>query len=62
MPKPEKIVINTSPLIALVAALGDLMILQLLYKKVLVPYEVSQEIITGGKTNFAVTPEFDIGK
>ncbi len=55
MPKPEKIVINTSPLIALVAALGDLMILQLLYKKVLVPYEVSQEIITGGKTNFAVT-------
>jgi hypothetical protein len=30
MPKTEKIVINTSPLIALVAAWGDLSILSLL--------------------------------
>jgi hypothetical protein len=28
MPKPERIVINTSPLISLVAALGDLKVLR----------------------------------
>ncbi len=57
MPKPERIVINTSPLIALVAALGELRILQYLYREVLVPYEVGKEILVGGTTNFAV-PEF----
>lgn len=55
MPNPEKIVINTSPLIALVAAWGDLTILQSLYQEVLVPFEVCQEIIAGGNNNFAVT-------
>jgi predicted nucleic acid-binding protein len=51
---PERIVINTSPLIALVAALGNLNILQSLYTEVLVPFEVCQEIHKGGTTNFAV--------
>lgn len=48
MPETHKIVINTAPLIALVAALGDLMILQSLYTQVFVPFEVGQEILTGG--------------
>ncbi len=56
MPKTEKIVINTSPLIALVAANGDLNILRFLYKEVLVPFEVCQEIRTGGSNNFAIAP------
>jgi predicted nucleic acid-binding protein len=54
MPSPNQIVINTSPLIAIVAALGDLKILQSLYIDVLVPFEVSQEILIGGSTGFAV--------
>ncbi|MFB2837771.1 DUF3368 domain-containing protein [Floridanema evergladense] len=54
MPNSEKIVINTSPLIALVAALGDLTILQSLYTEVLVPFEVCQEILSGGSSNFAI--------
>lgn len=51
----DKIVINTSPLIALIAALNDLTILQFLYQEVFVPWEVCQEILTGGKTNFGIT-------
>ena len=54
MPKTDKIVINTSPLIALIAALNDLKILQFLYQEVFVPWEVCQEILTGGTTNFGV--------
>lgn len=45
---------NTGPLIALVAAVGDLSILGELYRQVLVPYEVAEEMRAGGKTNFAV--------
>ncbi len=54
MPKAHSIVINKSPIIALVAALGELGILQSLYREVRVPYEVSQEILVGGTTNFGV--------
>lgn len=54
MPNPSPIVINTSPLIALVAGLGDLKILQSLYTNVFVPFEVCQEIIQGGKTGFGL--------
>lgn len=49
-----RIVINTSPLIALVAAWGDLTRLASLYQDVLVPFEVAQEILKGGINNFAV--------
>ncbi|NEP90721.1 MAG: DUF3368 domain-containing protein [Okeania sp. SIO2C2] len=54
MPNPQKIVINTSPLIALIAAVNDLTILQSLYSEVHVPLEVCQEILAGGTNNFAV--------
>ncbi len=54
MPRTERIVINTGPLIALVAALGNLNILKSLYKEVLVPLEVNHEILAGGPNGFAV--------
>lgn len=50
----KSIVINTGPIIALVAALGDLTILEKLYREVLVPYEVCSEILQGGAASFAV--------
>jgi predicted nucleic acid-binding protein len=50
----KKIVINTGPTIALVAAWGDLKILKELYKQVIVSHEVSQEILAGGANGFAV--------
>jgi predicted nucleic acid-binding protein len=58
MPSPEKMVINTSPLISLVAALGELRILDVLYRQVLVPFEVCQEILQGSASGFAVS-EFE---
>ncbi|MBD2506443.1 DUF3368 domain-containing protein [Nostoc muscorum FACHB-395] len=57
MPNTEIIVINTAPLISLVAAFGDLDVLQL-YTQVLVPFEVCQELLAGGASGFAVT-EFE---
>lgn len=58
MPKTTEIVINTGPIIALVAALGDLRVLESLYQRVLVPLEVSNEIRAKGSRKFAVA-EFD---
>lgn len=52
------LVINTGPLLALVAALGDLGILRDLYRNVHVPFEVCQEIMVGGASGFAV-PQFE---
>ena len=55
---PEaRIVINTGPLLALIAALGDLTILKSLYTEVLVPAEVGSEILAGGTSGFGV-PQF----
>jgi predicted nucleic acid-binding protein len=51
MPETQEIVINPGPLIALVAGLGDLSILQM-YRRVCVPLEVSQELLVGGGTRF----------
>ena len=44
MPEGEKkeLVINTGPIIALVAAMGDLGILQNLYSRVVVPQKVCE--------------------
>jgi predicted nucleic acid-binding protein len=53
-----KLVINTCPILALVAATGDLRVLQPLYEQVIVPWEVSQEISAGGPDSYAVK-EFD---
>ena len=50
--------INTSPLMALVAAWGDLTRLETLYRQVWVPFEVCQEILNGGARQFAVS-EFE---
>jgi predicted nucleic acid-binding protein len=49
----QELVINTGPLLALIAALGDLEVLQL-YQNVWVPFEVRQEILAGGATGFGV--------
>ncbi len=54
MPETRIIAINTSPLIALVAALGDLRLLQDLYDEVWVSREVCQEIARGGSSGFAI--------
>lgn len=57
MHETQDIVINTSPLITLVAALGNLRVLQI-YRHVWVPLEVSQEIVEGGAAKFALA-EFE---
>ena len=54
MPETKELVINTGPLLALIAGVGDLSLLELLYKRVLVPFEVCQEIAAGGASNFGV--------
>ncbi len=54
----KPIVINASPLLALIAAWGDLERLRGLYHQVLVPFEVCAEIRHGGVSNFGVA-EFE---
>jgi len=54
MHEPRRIVINTGPILALVSAMGDLEILKELYEEVYIPLEVSNEIMTGGTTGFAI--------
>ena len=49
----KSIVINTSPIIALVAGLGDLSILRHFYKSVVVTKEVADELLFSGLSNFA---------
>lgn len=57
MPNTEEIVINTSPTIGLVAALGNLDVLQI-YKRGLVPGEVADELLVEKNGRFAAT-EFE---
>jgi len=52
MPETQEIVINTGPMIAIVAALGDLEVLKI-YRRVCVPLEVCGEITTGESSCFA---------
>lgn len=55
MPDRSKIIVtNTTPLIALTAATGNLDILRQLYTRVVVPYEVAAEIKAGGKEAFGI--------
>lgn len=54
MPKDERMVINTGPLLALIAALGNLSILDRLYDHVIVPSIVVQEVLAGGKNGLGV--------
>lgn len=55
MPECRNIVVNTGPLIALIAAMGDLSFLSSMYERILVPFEVCREIASGGKTGFAIS-------
>ncbi len=54
MPKSRRIVINTGPLLSLVAGLNDLKILADLYDEVHVPIEVGQEVLAGGKSGMGI--------
>jgi len=56
MPETQEIVIDTGPLIALVAATESLSVLQI-YRRVWVPCEVAEELSAGGAAQFAL-PEF----
>lgn len=51
----REIVINTGPVIALVAATGSLNWLSAMYRRVWVPHEVMAEISAGGPSNPEVT-------
>lgn len=52
---PKELVINTTPLISLLAGLGNLDVLPFMYSKVHVPFAVCQEVLAGGKNNFGVS-------
>lgn len=54
MHKKKDIVINTGPLLALIAAFNDLSILNGLYNRVLVSREVILEIEAGGSSGFGM--------
>ena len=55
MPDREvRIVVNTGPLLALVAATGGLDVLRGLYREILAPREVHAEILAGGTDGFGV--------
>lgn len=53
------LVTNTTPLIALTAATGDLAILRFLYDRVVVPRKVADELRAGGKNAFGVDVSAD---
>ena len=57
MLETQEIVINTSPIISLVAATGDLRVLQI-YRQAWVPLAVNQELAAGGAAGFALS-EFE---
>ena len=48
------LVTNTTPLIALVAATGNLEVLRFLYARVVVPLEVAEEVRAGGNQSFGL--------
>jgi predicted nucleic acid-binding protein len=55
MPERSAVLVsNTTPLIALTAALGSLDILKFMYVRVVVPFEVAQEVRAGGQTSFGI--------
>ena len=55
MPERNQVLVsNTTPLISLVAATGSLEVLRFLYRRVVVPYEVAEEVRAGGRHAFGV--------
>jgi predicted nucleic acid-binding protein len=61
MPENKSLVINTGPLLALIAGYGDLSLLEKLYQHVLEPFEVCQEIESGGAKAFGVKTFYQDG-
>ncbi len=61
MPETDAIVVNTGPLLALIAGWGELKILNRLYARVVVPFEVREEVLAGGSTGFGVDVFEDAG-
>jgi len=59
MHKTKEIVMNTGPILALIAGFGNLNILKSLYKSVFIPYEVCEEIFAGGTSGFGVKEFYD---
>lgn len=55
---PERLVINTTPILSIIASQGSLDLLGKLYGKVVVPMEVAEEVLSGGRSRFGVT-EFE---
>lgn len=55
MPEKKSVVIDTGPILSIIAAFGSLEVLSKLYKKVLVPLEVCDEILAGGPKSFGIT-------
>jgi len=54
MHKTKELVINTGPLLAMIAGIGNLSFLEEMYKRILVPFEVCREIEAGGSSGFGV--------
>lgn len=54
MHETEELVINTGPILALIAGIGNLSLLDILYKRVLVSFEVSEEIEASGSSGFGL--------
>lgn len=50
--RSSAIVVNTSPIVALIAGIGDLTLLNKLYDKVIVPFEVCNEITVENNLRF----------
>lgn len=50
----NRVVVNTSPLLELMAGCGSLELLRELYDEVLVPHEACEEIAAAGATGFGV--------
>ncbi|MFZ2654121.1 MAG: DUF3368 domain-containing protein [Victivallales bacterium] len=59
MPDTRELVVNTEPIIAIIAALGDLKILHRLYERVLVPFEVCQEMLAYNSSRYGAA-EFEV--
>ena len=56
MPDDRIMVMNTGPILALIAAIGDLTLLDELYDRVVVPRCVADEVLAGGAVGFGVEP------
>lgn len=51
---PKSIVINTTPILTLIAAYGTLELLNIMYEEVIIPLEVRDEILSGGKYDYGI--------